>query len=72
MSSSVPTPRELIESFPEVPQKINGVPTYNSLKQLRQTIKTNAATVDTIYGGGLHGHLGLVVQPNVYNLLVPP
>ena len=72
MSSSVPTPRELIESFPEVPQKIHGMPTYNSLKQLRQTIKTNAASVDTIYGGGLHGHLGLVVQPNVYNLLVPP
>ena len=69
---SVPTPRELIDSFPEVPQPINGTPTYNTLKQLRQTIKTNAASVDTIFGGGLNGHLGLVVPPNVYNLIVPP
>ena len=67
-----PTPRELIESFPDVPQKITGMPTYTSLKQLRQSIKTNAASVDTIFGGGIHGHLGLVVLPQVYNLIVPP
>ena len=60
-----------MESFPEVPVKINGIPTYTTLKQLRQTIKTNAASVDTIYGGGMHGHLGLVVPPHVYNLIVP-
>ena len=54
------------------PQKINGMPTYSELKQLRQTIKNNAASVDTIYGGGLHGHLDLVVPANFYNMIVLP
>ena len=72
MSTSVPSPKDIIKSFPDVPQKINGMPTYSELKQLRQTIKNNAASVDTIYGGGLHGHLGLVVLVNVHNMIVLP
>ena len=72
MPISVPKPRELIDSFPEVPQPIAGQPTYKNLKSLCQAIKTNAASVDTIFGGGMNGHLGLVVPPNVYNMVVPP
>ena len=71
MTLSVPSPKELIESFPDVPQKISGIPTYTSLKELRQSIKTNASSVDTIYGGGMHGHLGLVLAPAIYNQIVP-
>ena len=72
MSNTVPSPAEIIESFPEVPAKIVGQPEYSTLKALRQTMKTNAASVPTIYGGGIHGHLGMVLQPNVYNNIVPP
>ena len=72
MSSAVPSPKDIIKSFPDVPQKIQGLPRYTDLKQLRETVKNNAASVDTIYGGGRHGHLGLVVPANVYNMIVPP
>ena len=72
MSNTVPSPAEIIESFPKVPAKIVGQLEYSTLKALRQTMKTNAASVPTIYGGGIHGHLGMVLQPNVYNNIVPP
>ena len=72
MSLTVLTPKEIIDSFPEVPATIPGVPTYPTLKALRQTLKNNASTVDTIHGGGLHGHLGLVLPAHIYNLIVIP
>ena len=71
MTSSVPTPAELIDSFPETPSKIIGTPTYNTLKDLGDTLKTNAASVDTLLGGGICGHLGLVLPFHVYNTIVP-
>ena len=72
MSSSVPSPQEIIESFPETPKKIVGEPTYADLQDLRATLKNNATSVDTIHGGGKHGHLGLVLPSHIYNVIVPP
>ena len=71
-SPSVPTPAEIIESFPEQPTKIPGLPTYQTLRQLRDVLKTNAASVETIIGGGMYGHLGLILPPHIYNTIVPP
>ena len=71
-TSSAPTPAEILESFPEIPTKITGQPTYQTLKQLRMTLKTNAASVETAVGGGIYGHLGLILPYHVYNQIVPP
>ena len=60
-SNSVPTPAEILDSFPEVPNKITGPPTYQTLKLLRDVLKTNAASVNTVIGGGTYGHLGLIL-----------
>ena len=68
----VPTINDIIDSFPEVPAAIQGEPTYATIKTLRDTLKNNASSVDTVFGGGLHGHLGLVLPPHIYNMFVPP
>ena len=69
---SVPTPAEILESFPETPTKIQGLPTYQTLRSLRDVLKANAASVETIIGGGTYGHLGLILPAHVYNNIVPP
>ena len=45
---------------------IDNEPTCEGLKLLREQLGENAARIQTTYGGGLYGHLGLVTQPNVY------
>ena len=40
--------------------KINGEPTYESLKRLKEQLKANATKIISNIGGGQHGHLGLV------------
>ena len=70
--SSVPSPADVLESFPEIPTKISGQPTYQTLRTLRDVLKTNAASVDTVLGGGTYGHLGLILPPSVYDQIVPP
>jgi hypothetical protein len=49
--------------------KVPGKPTYDSLQQLQTEIKANAASVPSIFGGGLYGHLGLIVSPARYATL---
>lgn len=50
--------------------KIIGRPTYDNLKELRNHLKANAASVTSDLGGGAHGHLGLVVPAAEYQTLV--
>ena len=45
---------------------IEGEPNYKSLKKLREQLGENAARITTTYGGGIYGHLGLIIKPNVY------
>ena len=51
--------------YPEL-TKIHGEPTTGTLLTLRNEVKANAQTVNTVLGGGAHGHLGLVCTPAVY------
>ena len=41
--------------------KIHGEPTYESLKTLKNELKSNATTVTTDLAGGDSGHLGIVL-----------
>ena len=50
---------------PTIPP-IDGEPTYQSIKKLHDLLKSNAASVPTNLGGGLHGHLGLTLAPILY------
>ena len=71
-SPSVPTPSEIIDSFPEPVTKIKGKPSYGSLSSLRDALKANAASVSSSLGGGEHGHLRLILPTAIYNTIVAP
>ena len=51
------------------PTKIIGEPTFESLKLLHDQIKINAQCIHSTRGGGAHGHLGLVLAVNNYQLI---
>jgi hypothetical protein len=71
MSTSVPTVDSILESFPTNPlTKIHGRPTYDSLNELRNELKSNASSIPTSRGGGGHGYLGLILSADDYNTLL--
>ena len=49
--------------------KIHGEPTYESLKKLKDELKANAASVNSDLGGGLYGHLDLILQEDEYHAI---
>ena len=61
------TIESLIEGFPKpTPTRINGLPTYKTIKKLNDDISTNAASIASDLGGGAHGHLAITVTPAIY------
>ena len=57
--------RNIFFKFPE--------PNADSLLKLKkQLLKSNASSVLSNLGDGLHGHLGLVLNPVDYHVLVSP
>ena len=53
--------------------KITGQPIYTLLKKIKDELMANAASVTCELGGGLNGHLGLVLTPLEYtNVNVTP
>jgi hypothetical protein len=48
-----------------------GKPNNTTIKQLRKEVYTNAHAVPSPHGGGNHGHLGLLMSPVDYAVLVP-
>jgi hypothetical protein len=66
LSSSNITVKNIISSFPKSPTKIDGKPTYQTLKDLKDTLIENAASINLVHGSGNHGLLGLVVTAAEY------
>lgn len=60
-----------LASFPNAPDKIFGEPDFLSLKNLRDTIRYNAASVDCHLGGGTNGYLGALLTPAQYATVDP-
>jgi hypothetical protein len=46
----------LIEGFPHKPAKILGLPTSETLKELKHVLEANAASVPSNMGEGRHGY----------------
>ena len=53
----------------KVLSKIPGQPTYETLQNLATEVKANASSVPSTLGGGLYGHLGLIVSDEKYATL---
>ena len=47
--------------------KIVGQPNFENLRTLKKALKANAASVQSDLGGGLYGHLGLVLDDVTYH-----
>ena len=62
---------DFYEGFLVHPPKIEGQPTYDDLRRLRDALYANAAAIPSTQGGGNHGHLGMIMDPVVYATLSP-
>lgn len=72
MSSTVPSVEAIISGFPNPSlPKIEGLPTYECLKEIRTLLKENATSIPCTLGGGDNGYLGMVVNAAVYTTIVP-
>jgi hypothetical protein len=67
-STSIPSVNDTYFQH-KVLTRIHGLPVYETLQLLATEIKANAASVPTTLGGGLYGHLGLVVSDQKYATL---
>jgi len=48
---------------------IQGKPNYDQLRHMRDTLRTNAASITTMHGGGANGYVGLVVSAEAYDTI---
>ena len=65
MSSRIPSVNDTFFQH-KVLTKVHGQPSYESLQILSTELKANAASVPSTLGGGLYGHLGLVLSLERY------
>jgi hypothetical protein len=68
MSSRIPSVNDTFFQH-KVLTKVHGQPTYESLQTISTELKANAASVPSTLGGGLYGHLGLVLSLERYATL---
>lgn len=47
--------------------KILGNPTFEKLKSIKKSLKSNASSVQSNLGGGAHSHLGLILDHATYH-----
>ena len=66
MTTSIPSVEDITNAFPTPITKITGEPNYEGLKNLKDQLKANAASIPTTLGGGTHGYLGLILSPAAY------
>ena len=69
-SSSIPNYLDTVFEYADL-TAIVGEPTYDTLKLLLNQLKANARAVRTTLGGGNHGHLGLLLSPQQYEIIAP-
>jgi hypothetical protein len=62
------TPPTLINETPEV---IEGQPTLPKLQKLQRQLYENTRAVDSYQGGGMWGHIGMIMSPTAYAIKSP-
>jgi hypothetical protein len=65
-----PSIEDYITGFPHpIINKIQGMPSYETIAEVQRDLNANAASIETTLGGGTLGYLALTVAPAVYNTL---
>jgi hypothetical protein len=60
----------LIEGFPHKPSKILGLPTFETLKELKLVLEASTSSVTSNLGRGRHSYLGAVINAQTYAIIV--
>jgi hypothetical protein len=68
MTTSLPSVNDTYFQH-KVLTRVHGQPTYETLQTISIEIKANASSVPSTLGGGLYGHLGLVLSADRYATL---
>jgi uncharacterized coiled-coil protein SlyX len=61
------SPDTMIEGFPNSHiEKIDDMPSYDTLKTVRDKLKENASSIRSLLGGGMNGHMGAILTAAQY------
>ena len=61
---------DIVAKFPmKTMPKIDGEPDYININTMMQLLYGNAASIPMTLGGGQHGHIGIIVNPQLYTTL---
>ena len=73
MTTSKPTNIDYVNTYFQIPilTPIQGEPTFETLRVLRDEVRANSGDVSTNLGGGNYGYLGLVLSPAEYARVTP-
>jgi hypothetical protein len=67
-----PTVEDVIASFPRpILPTVQDEPDYQTIHAIRKLLQENARAIDTHLGGGVLGHLGLIVSDASYAMITP-
>jgi hypothetical protein len=66
------TVEDVIASFPRpVLPTVQGEPDYQTIHTTRRFLQENSRAIDTHLGGGILGHLGLIISDASYAMIAP-
>jgi hypothetical protein len=66
------TVEDVIASFPQtVLPTVQGKPDYQNIHAIRKSLQENSRAIDTHFGGGTLGHLGIIVSDASYTMIAP-
>ena len=61
---------DVVAKFPmKTMPKIDGEPDYGNINTMMQLLYDNAASLPSTLGGGQHGHIGIIMTPQLYTTL---
>ena len=64
-------PEDICSKFPfKKITKCEGVIDYKIIREIHRKIQSNASTIQSEFGGGQHGFLGMVMQPATYQNVI--
>jgi hypothetical protein len=66
------TVKDVIASFPHpILPTVQGEPDYQTIHAIRKSLQANSRAIDTHFGGGTMGYLGLIVSYSSYAMIAP-
>jgi hypothetical protein len=66
------TVEDVFSSFPHpILPSVTGEKEYHTLHSIRKILSANESSIDTHIGGGVIGHLGVIISGAAYEIIAP-